>query len=200
MTPVPVKQWPAQMRDALSALTPPAPHYDLSSAGRPRAANIMGAMAHHPSLARAFFTIQGHLMRATTLTERHRELVVLRIAALRHCAYVWSQHLFVAADAGLSETEIAWVAWGPAAPVWNGADAQVLRAVDELDRDGVIGDDTWSQLSNHLAPQQILDLIFTAGSWAMLAWMVASLGVELDDDLRDAINAHDATLQNAVVR
>jgi alkylhydroperoxidase family enzyme len=110
-----------------------------------------------------------------------------------------SQHLFVAADAGLSETEIAWVAWGPDAPIWNSADAQVLRAVDELDRDGVIGDDTWSQLSNHLDPQQILDLIFTAGSWAMLAWMVASLGVELDDDLRDALNAHDAILQNAVV-
>ena len=74
------------------------------------------------------------------------------------------------------------------------------QATDELVDDHVIGDDTWSQLSNHLDPQQILDLIFTAGSWAMLAWLVASLGVELDDDLRDAINAHDATLPNAVVR
>lgn len=185
--PIRFAQWPAQMRDALAALTPPQPRYHLIAKDRPRGANILGAMAHHPALARAFFTLQGHLLRATTLTERHRELVIMRVAALRHSPYEWAQHLLVAADAGLSEREIPWIAWGPEAPCWSEIDAAVLRAVDELEHDGVIGDDTWATLLGDLDVQQILDLIFTAGSYGMLAWMVASLGVELDDDLRDGL-------------
>ncbi len=191
MDPLPFKQWPPQMREALAALTPPQPRYQLISEGRPKGANILGAIAHHPALARAFFTIQGHLLRATTLTERHRELVIMRIAALRHSSYEWAQHLFVAADAGLTDAEVAWIVWGPDAPCWSDDDASVLRAVDDLEGAGVISDDTWAALSGHLDLQQILDLIFTAGSYGMLAWMVASLGVELDDDLRESLTVAD---------
>lgn len=165
--PVPFKQWPQQMREALTALTPPAPRYELTSEGRPKGTNILGAMAHHPALARAFFTMQGHLLRATTLTERHRELAIMRIAALRRSPYEWAQHLMVGADAGLTAGETAWVVWGPDAPCWSESDACVLRAVDDLDRDGVIA----------------------VGCYGMLAWMVASLGAELDDDLRDSLRA-----------
>lgn len=191
--PLPFKKWSPEMRDALSAMTPPTPHYELISKGRPRATNILGAVAHHPSLARAFFALQGHLLLATTLTERHRELIVMRVAALRHSAYEWAQHIFPAKDAGLSDSEIAWIAWGPDAPAWSTIDAAVLRAVDDLERDGVIGDDTWAELSNHLDVKQILDLIFTAGSYGMLASMVDSLGIELDSDLREALNLPDTS-------
>ena len=89
-----------------------------------------------------------------------------------------AQHTFVARDAGLTDDELAWITWGPDAPVWTESDASVLRAVDDLDRDGIIGDATWAVLTTHLDLQQVLDLIFTAGAYGMLAWMVESLGVE----------------------
>jgi hypothetical protein len=85
----------------------------------------------------------------------------------------------------LSDLEIAWIAWGPGAPIWSDLEAGLLRAVGELDRDGVIADGTWAVLIEHLDARQILDVIFTAGAYATIAWMVESLGVELDDDLRD---------------
>ena len=184
---MPFNQWSPEMREALTALAPPAPHPRLSGRGRPEDVNILGTLAHHPALARAFFTLQGHLLRATTLTERQRELVIMRVATLRHSVYEWAQHIFVARKAGLTDLEIAWIAWGPDAPAWSESDASLLRAVDDLDRDGVITDDTWVVLSTHLDVRQMLDLIFTAGSYRMLAWMVASLGVALDDDLRGAL-------------
>ena len=61
-----------------------------------------------------------------------------------------------------------------------------MRAVDELVGEGVVGEQTWTVLSAHLDTQQILDLIFTAGSYTMLAWMVQSLGIALDNDLLEA--------------
>jgi alkylhydroperoxidase family enzyme len=187
MEPIPAKKWPREMRDALAAMPSPDAHYALTSEGRPSGFNILGAMAHHPRLAKAFFTLNAHLLLTTSLTERQRELVIMRVAALRRSEYEWAQHLFMARDAGLSNIEIAWVAWGPDAPTWSASDASVLRAVDELVSDGVIKDTTWTALSEHLDHRQILDVIFTAGSYAMLASMLNSLGIALDDDLRSAV-------------
>ena len=187
MNPLPVKSWPPEMREALATMPPQGARYTLISEGRPSGFNVLGAMAHHPRLAKAFFTLNAHLLLATSLTERQRELVIMRVAALRHCNYEWAQHLFMARDAGLSDIEISWIAWGPDAPTWSAGDACLLRGVDELVLQGVIGDSTWKKLAEHLNGAQILDVIFTAGSYAMLASMVDSLGIELDDDLLSAV-------------
>ncbi|WP_235435722.1 carboxymuconolactone decarboxylase family protein [Mycobacterium sp. EPa45] len=177
------------MSDTLKATRPPKPHYDLVSEGRPKGLNILGTLAHHPALARAFCTLNGHLLRATTLTERQRELVIMRVAVLQQSSYEWAQHVLMARDAGLTDFEIAGVAWGPDSPVWDDVDASLMRAVDGLIAHGSISDDTWTVLSTHLDNQQILDVIFTAGAYTTVAWMVEALGIALDDDLRDAVAA-----------
>ncbi|WP_255605540.1 carboxymuconolactone decarboxylase family protein [Mycolicibacterium xanthum] len=169
-------------------MPPPDARYTLISEGRPSGFNILGAVAHHPRLAKAFFTLQAHLLLTTSLNERQRELVIMRTAALRRSTYEWAQHLFMARDAGLSDIEISWIVWGPDAPTWSPGDASVLRAVDDLLLDGVIKDSNWAALAEHLDPQQILDVIFTAGSYAMLASMLDSLGIELDEDLQSGVN------------
>jgi hypothetical protein len=64
--PRPVKGWPPEMREALAAIRPPTPRYPLTRKGRPSGANILGTMAHHPALARAYNTLNGHLLLATT--------------------------------------------------------------------------------------------------------------------------------------
>ena len=186
--PLPREKWPPKMREALRAMVPPEPRYPLTQEGRPSGTNILGAMAHHPALARGYFGLNGHLLLATTLTERHRELIIMRAAVLARSTYEWVQHVFLSRDAGLSDLEIAWIAWGPDAPFWNQCDAAVLHAVDELVANGVIGADTWAVLSAHLSTEQILDLIFTAGSYTVLAWMVNSLEVPLDEDLYQAFD------------
>jgi alkylhydroperoxidase family enzyme len=192
--PLPVKRWPPEMQEALAAIRPSAPRYPLTRKGRPSGANILGTMAHHPALARAYNTLNGHLLLATTLTERWRELVIMRAAVLARSSYEWAQHVFLARDAGLTDLEISWIAWGPDAPFWDEVESALLRAVDELVGDGVIGDPTWTVLSAHLDYQQLLDVIFTAGSYTMLAWMMRSLGITLDDDLCEALGGTGAPL------
>ncbi|HZU80145.1 MAG TPA: hypothetical protein VE991_09545, partial [Acidimicrobiales bacterium] len=74
MEPVPPSQWPPQMRDVLAALRPaevrhePPPRRE----GRPKGLNILGTLAHHTALARAYHVFNGHVLFATTLTERQR--------------------------------------------------------------------------------------------------------------------------------
>lgn len=183
--PLGIREWPPEMRGAMAAIQPPAPrHPPPIQEGRPKAMNTLGTYAHHPALARAWFTFNGHLMMATTLTLRQREILVLRVATLRKCSYEWAQHVVVARDVGLTDDEIARVTLGPDAPFWDPFEAALIRAVDELIADGAISDETWDVLAAELDTQQLMDLIFTVGAYEALSMLMRSFGLELDDDLQ----------------
>lgn len=186
--PLPLREYPKEMRQALAAMTPPNPrHPQPSTQDRPKALNTLGTLAHHPALAQAFFTFNGHLLMATTLSERQRELLIMRVAAVRDSGYEWIQHLFMARDAGLTDEEVGRIAYGPKAPFWDDLDAAMLSAVDELIGDGCIGATTWQTLAAHLDTQQILDLIFTVGAYDTLAGLFKSLELEIDSDIPDLL-------------
>jgi alkylhydroperoxidase family enzyme len=183
--PVPADQWPRQMREALAAMTPPAPRHDsLYRDGRPKGLNALGLFAHHPALARAFFTFNGHALRATSLTLRQRELLLLRVAALRDCDYMWAQHTLIGQDAGLTGEEIARIEQGPDDPSWAPFDAAVLRAADELVVDGTLSDQTWAVLATALDIQQLMDLVLSVGAFESTAFLMRAFALDLDDDLQ----------------
>ena len=182
--PLPPREWPEEMRAALAALRPadatlPPPRTE----GRPKALNALGTFARYPALARAFHTFNGHVLFATSLSERQRELAVLRVAALRRCEYEWRQHAVLAGDIGIGPGELARVAEGPDAPGWTPEERSLLAAVDELVGDGAVSEATWDELARDLDTHQLMDLVFTVGAYDLLAMAFRSFGVELDADL-----------------
>lgn len=190
VVPLPTAEWPTEMRAALAAMNPPVRrHAPLQTEGRPKGLNVLGALAHHPELAHAFFTFNGHLLAATSLTPRRRELLILRTAVIRQSEYEWAQHVVIAGDVGISRTELAQIAWGPDSALWSKDDAAILRVADELVTDGTISDSTWTALTAFLSTQEILDAIFTVGAYETLGWMLRSLGIELDEDVRKHLEA-----------
>jgi alkylhydroperoxidase family enzyme len=175
------------MRAALAALRPAdARHPRPQTEGRPKALNALGTLALHPELTKAFNTFNGYILFSSTLTPRQRELLVLRVAALRRSVYEWEQHRVLAADVGLHADEVDRIADGPQAPGWSPLDRAMLSAVDELIGEGEIADATWEVLSTELGEQQVMDLVFTVGAYEVLALAFRSFGIELDDDLRRA--------------
>lgn len=185
LVPLAPGDWPEGMRDALAALRPPHARHPFPSRGgdRPKGLNVLGTLARHTDLARAFHTLNGHLLFATTLEPREREVLVLRVAALRRCDYEWAQHVVLAADAGLGADDVAAIAEGPDAAALSPFDAALVRAVDELVGEARIGDATWATLIERYDDQQMIDLVFTVGAYDVLAMAMLSFGIELDDDL-----------------
>src|SRR6478672_6076900 len=163
IAPLPPREWPEEMREALAALRPPKPRHPFPSqdADRPKGRNALGTFAHHPELAQAFHTFNGHILFASTLSPRQRELLVLRVAAVRRSDYEWAQHAILAGDAGIEPDEVARVAEGPDAPGWSAIDQAMVRAVDELLADAEVADSTWEVLAGELDEQQLMDLVFT---------------------------------------
>lgn len=186
LRPLPPAEWPPEMRAALAALRPAEPRHPFPDPGgdRPKGLNVLGTLAHHPALTRAYHTFNGHVLFATTLSVRQRELLVLRVAAVRDAEYEWAQHVVLAGDAGIDDDEVTRVAAGPDAPGWSAFDAALLRAVDELVADAAISDATWAVLAGELDDQQLMDLVFTVGAYDLLAMAFRTFRVELDADLR----------------
>jgi alkylhydroperoxidase family enzyme len=181
---IPVREWPSEMRQALAALYPSdAERPTLRSEGRPKALNALGTFAWHPTLTQAFNTFNGHLLYTSTLSDRHRELLVLRVAIVRDAEYERRQHVVLAADVGISPEEIDWITEGPDAGAWTPLERAMLRAVDELVSDARISDATWGELASGLRTEQLMDLVFTVGAYDLLAMAFRSFGVVPDDDL-----------------
>jgi alkylhydroperoxidase family enzyme len=185
IAPLAPADWPDGINEALAALRPPnARHPFPQREGRPKGLNVLGTLARHPALTRAFNTFNGHVLFATTIEPRERELLVLRVAHVRNADYEWAQHVVLGRDAGLTDDEIGRVPSGPDAPHWDARDAALLRAVDELVRDACVSDETWSVLARDFDEQQLMDIVFTVGAYDLLAMAFRSFGIELDADLR----------------
>jgi alkylhydroperoxidase family enzyme len=184
LEPLATSDWPPAMRQAMAVLRPANARYPyLGGPDRPKALNALGVLARHPELAQAFNTFNGHLLYTTTLTPRQRELLVLRVAAVRDAEYEWRQHAVLAGDAGLDEREVAAIAEGPDAPGWGPLDRAMLQAVDSLLGHCRIEDATWAVLAGELSEQQLMDVVFTVGAYDLLAMVFGAFEVPIDDDL-----------------
>ena len=136
----------------------------------PKGLNVLGTLARHPALATAFHTFNGHVLFATTLSPRQRELLVLRVAALRDRAYEWAQHVVLAGDAGLTPDEIARSPTVPTPTGWSPLDAGPACAPStSSSTTRAVGDETWDALAAELDEQQLMDVVFTVGAYDLLA-------------------------------
>jgi alkylhydroperoxidase family enzyme len=183
LAPLQPSEWSTAAGEALAPLLPPTgrPKGD----GRPKGLNALGVLARYPALSRAYNTFSGQVMYGSTLSARHRELLVLRVAADRNAEYQWRQHVASASDNDVDPEEVARVAVGPDAPGWSDVERALLRAVDELLGDALIADETWSVLADALEEHQLMDLVFTVGAYDVLAMALRTFGVPLDDDLQE---------------
>jgi 4-carboxymuconolactone decarboxylase len=117
------------------------------------------------------------------LSDRDRELLILRTAWHCHADYEWGQHVGIARAAGLSDEEIERVADGPDASGWSSEDAALLRAADELHGQSRIGDETWTALAARYDEQQLIEVCMVVGQYHLVAFTLGSLGVQGEGEL-----------------
>jgi 4-carboxymuconolactone decarboxylase len=175
--------WDDTMIDALGAF-PKSLNFvkDKWDAGERqiRGMNVLGTMAHHPALAKAFMTFNAHVSGNSTLSVRTRELVILRLSWLRKADYEYLQHIILGRRAGLTDEEISRMEQGPEAPGWSAEDADLLRATDDLCAHARITKATWTRLAATFNTQQMLDLVFVIGCYEVLAMAMNSFNAQLE--------------------
>lgn len=173
MTPLPPEEWSEEQAELLQPMR--------RNEGVGRAAhNLFATLVRHPKLFKRWSVFANHILFKSTLPPRERELVILRVAWLCRADYEWGQHVLIARECGLSDDTIRRIKIGPDGGGWTRIEAALLRAVDELHSDCRIGDGTWNELQPHYGEQQMLDLMFTAGNYRLLAGVMRSIEIERD--------------------
>ena len=137
-------------------------------------------MGRQRRLFRGWLRFAGRLMPGGTLPRRDTELVILRVAHLRECAYEFEHHVRLGRRAGVRADDVARVQAGPDAPGWSAREAVLLAAVDALHEHQDIDDELWSRLREHLDEAQAIEFILLVGHYEMLATFLLTLRVRPD--------------------
>jgi len=143
--------------------------------------NLVQTLAKHPDLAVPYFDFGCYILNRSSLSARTRELLTLRASWLFRSAYEWDLHVIRAKNIGISQHELDALEVGSSAPIWSTQDRHLLAAVEQLHDQTAIHDATWRGLSEFLDSKQLLDLLFTVGSYAMLAMVLNGVGVKLEN-------------------
>jgi 4-carboxymuconolactone decarboxylase len=181
MSPLLPPEWDADVLDAMSVF-PSARDFVLShhQSADSRGVNGVGIILRHPALAKAFFTFNNHIAKASGVSARVRELLILRVSWLKRSEYEFIQHIVLGKRAGLSDADIERVQSGPDAPGWDPLDADLVRAVDELLAEARIQDATWKRLAAHFGTTELMDMVFAVGCYEILAMAFNTFGPQLE--------------------
>lgn len=158
-----------EQRDLLANIGVP-----ISDAG---SLNIFLTLVRHPGLFRRWLPFGGKLLTGK-LPARDRELLILRTAVNCDAEYEWVQHVRIGLASGLTAEEIERIKVGPL--TWEGFDAELLRAADELHEESVISDPTWKALAEQYDEPQLVEVPMVVGHYHMVAFTLNSLGVPVE--------------------
>ena len=152
----------------------------LAKGGPARQLNIFRTLVRYTDLYRAFMKFGGHILGASSLDARSRELLILRAGHLSKCAYEVHQHNRIGKLAGLNDAELERIAVGPSAPEWTEQERTLLQAADELHGHQFISDATYAALAKDWNEKQLMDLVFTVGQYTMVSMFLSTFGVQIE--------------------
>jgi len=147
--------------------------------------NIVKTFAQHPALAKPFLTYNRYLLRNSTLPVRLRQITILRATWVRRTPYSWSSHLRMSMKIGMTGEDFEAVKQGADSPHWSELERLLITAVDQLGERSTLTDATWAALSQHLDHRQMLDFVFTVGTYTLLAMVFNAAGIEREPELRE---------------
>lgn len=166
-----------------TALAPAAAEALAALPAPMRGFNIFRTLARNPDALTAFLAWGNYVLsRRNSLSDRQRELAILRTGYLCRSGYEWAQHCALGRRAGISDAEIQAIKAGAQVSVWDPLEAAILAACDELVIGHAIGDATWAALAP-LGDTGRMDLVFTVGQYTQVSMLLNAFGVQLDSGL-----------------
>ena len=158
---------PEDARDAYEAL--------------PRKLNIFRMWANAQTCFRPGLSFGGAILSKQKLPADLRELVILFVARLEGGIYEWVQHVPIGERAGCTKAQIAALEALRLDDAAFDARAQAMLAlVREVVRDVKAREATVEAAQAHFSPQEIVEIILTAGFYMTMARMTETTRVDVD--------------------
>ena len=171
IAPLPEAEWTAEQRALVERY-----------ASEVRIGNAFRTMLRVPELVEAVMPFVLFTSIDSTLSARHRGLLILRTAWLTRSSYLWADHAPTARAAGIMPDELHRVAEGPDAAGWDPFEATLLRLADELYVNSSVRDATWDALADRYDLYNLFDAVMAVNETTLVAMLYNSWGVQPDDN------------------
>jgi AhpD family alkylhydroperoxidase len=142
--------------------------------------NLFLTMAHQRRLFRGWLRFGAALMPRGKLPRKDTELVILRVAHLRRCAYEFEHHVKMGRRVGVTADDLERVKTGPSAEGWTAREQAELTAVDQLIQTKELDEPAWTDLREHLSTTEVVEFVLLVGHYDMLATFLNTLRVVPD--------------------
>jgi 4-carboxymuconolactone decarboxylase len=146
--------------------------------------NLYRCLANHPSLVAAWSDFSKALRHDSRTPRALRELVILRGAQLMRSEYEWAQHLKMARNAGVRESQIAALPGWKSSPEFDAKEKAALLLAEAV-TNGRVSDEVYAEAMRHFDHHDYVELSITAAFYAMVGRVLDAMGVELEPDFRD---------------
>jgi alkylhydroperoxidase family enzyme len=153
---------------------------------------VLWTFAHHPRLADLFSALNIHLLTTTTLPLRERQIAIMRTAWLCEARYMWSSHLRTSLRRGLEPELFKPLQVGASDPYFTDFERTVIHATEDLVRDRLISAANWQALAVQWDNKQLLDFMFTVGTYVLVAGVMRSTGVQREPELLELAEKYGA--------
>jgi 4-carboxymuconolactone decarboxylase len=134
-----------------------------------------GLMLHVPHLGGPLQELGAAIRFRTTLSDRHREIAILVVAAATASEFEWWAHSRLAPTAGLTEAEVAAIRTaGEQHALTDGSDRVVATLSRMLCADEDVDDALWVRAEEAIGATAIHEVVVLVGYYRLLAqWMGA---------------------------
>lgn len=142
--------------------------------------NLYAALGNNEELLAGMRSYFGAMWSESGLSEREREFVILAVADEAGSDYEWYQHLNIAANAGLTDTEISAIVTDDLVALDDEAALLVeyARAVVA----GRVTDDLHDRLAARYDDSTVVAVATIAGSYLGLARFIDAMAIEAEAD------------------
>ncbi|MGH8641707.1 MAG: carboxymuconolactone decarboxylase family protein [Burkholderiales bacterium] len=140
------------------------------------------ALLHTPGLASAWFDFNNAVRFQTALDDRVRELVIMRVAVLTGCDYVFEVHKAqYAKPAGVTPEEVEALRERSASPPFGERDSALLAYVDAMSRDVEVADSVFRRMRGHFSDREVVELTVLTAAYNMHTRFLKALGFEPEE-------------------
>jgi AhpD family alkylhydroperoxidase len=141
------------------------------------------ALLHTPGLASAWFDFNNAVRFLTGLDDRARELVIMRVAALTGCNYVFSVHVALyAKPAGVTQDEIEALRKRGKPALFSGRDSALLAYVEAMTRDVEVPDAVFEDMRGYFNDRDVVEVTVLTAAYNMHTRVLKALDIDAERD------------------
>jgi alkylhydroperoxidase family enzyme len=148
-------------------------------------------LAHSPALARQFLLLARAQFTTLELTARHREILILTVAAHVECEYEYEQHIPISQDAGVSPAlrEAIWTGKLDTGEI-DSQDHALIEFVRDVLQAPFVSEPAMAAIGSRFSAREIVEILHLTGFYWGFGRLCTVLDIEIETP--DGLTSIDA--------